>query len=211
MSRAADRCQHAWRAAQDVGDARAAQTATVGIEKQRPITPSSFREPCVKGIDRSCPQGAGALLTTLALERGDGYGIEAQISDIEPDDFLDPSPGVVEEQKQRQVTVSGSGGGVHQSEDLVFVEVLDFWMLKVCGSQLPESAAALQVLGGDGGDVASEGFQSSEAVIARARTAAALLLEAIRERSGRLPRRGRQSRARRPYSRSVGRRDPRRA
>ena len=115
--------------------------------------------PYLKGVKRPGPQRAGPLFATLSAEGDQSNGIASKIADVEVDELLDAGSGVVEKQQQRPVATTGDRiDGREESEDFVVVEVLDLRILEASGSQLANPAAALQVLGSHGGDVAGEGL-----------------------------------------------------
>ena len=168
---------------QDVGDARATETTAAGIEKQRAFLVVALLKPCLEGIERPGPQRAGPLFATFTAEGDQSNGIASKIADVEVDELLDTGSGVVEQQQQRPVAATGDRvDGLEESEDFVVVEVLDLWMFEASGSQLANPAAALQMLGSYGGDVAGEGLDGCEPVISGARTTVALGFEGVEER-----------------------------
>lgn len=172
---------------QDVGDARTAEAASLGVQEERPVGGAALSEPCFEGVDGSRPQGAGALLTTFALERDHRNRVQADIADIEVNDLLDAGAGVVKYQEERAIAASFSGSnGPHQLQDFVVLKVVDLWVLETGRRQLANSATPLKVLGSDGGDVARECLDRGKPMVAGACTALASFFQPDKKRTNHL-------------------------
>ena len=162
---------------QDVGNSRSAEASGLGIEEECSIVGAPLAEPCVDGVDRPWPERTGSPLPTLSFEDDDGDWVEAEVAEVDVDDFLDPGSCVVEDQEQGPISTALGLDGLGQSSDFTLFEVLDFGVLESGGRDLADPAAALEMLGSDGGDIAREGFEDGESLVAGPSTALSLVLE----------------------------------
>jgi hypothetical protein len=170
----------------NVGDAGAAQALTSGVEKQRRvlIAGCALIEPRLDRSDSTGPERTRALPSTLADDRHVRNRVEADVADVQIDEFLDAQAGVVQHEHKR--SVSKAVARVRRFDDagdLVFLEVAHFDVFGTRQGHLANSAAPLHVFRGNRRGVSREGLDRGEPMIASARTASALAFEMFEERS----------------------------
>ena len=169
----------------NVGDAGAAQALTSGVEKQRRvlIAGGALIEPRLDRSDSTGPERTRALPSTLADDRHVRNRVEADVGDVQINEFLDAQAGVVQHEHKRSVSkATARVRRFDDAGDLVFLEVADFDVFGTRQGHLANSAAPLHVFRGNRRGVSSEGLDRGEPMIASARTASALAFEMFEER-----------------------------
>lgn len=171
---------------QNVGDARPTQTFTSSIEEQGfPFSAdAALVEPGADRLYGARPKRARPLLAPLADDHHVWDRIEADVGDVQVDEFLDAQAGVV--QHEHECSIAKPPTCICRFDDarhLVFVEVAHLDVLGAGQGQLADPAAPLHVLGCRRRDVSSKGFDRRESVIASARPAPALAFEVFEERA----------------------------
>jgi hypothetical protein len=141
-----------------MSDPRSADAYASRTQEQRSggIGIWSHIEPGTDGLDGAVPEGTCAVLAALPAQCNHGDGLKSKVADIEIDDLLHASTGVVQEEKQGAVAPMISGDGLDQSDDLCVFEVPDLWALEARWEKFANPAAAFQVLWRDRGDETGE-------------------------------------------------------
>jgi len=162
---------------QDVRDSRSAEALAASVEEERLARAAALGEPCLEGIYCPPPEGAGSLLAAFSREGNHRDGVQAQITEIKVNDFLDTGASVVKQQEQCSLASLRGCDNPDQVNDLIILEIGDLGVLETSRRELTEPAAALEMLGSDRGHIACEGFEDSEPVVAGAGATVSLLLQ----------------------------------
>jgi hypothetical protein len=167
---------------QDVGNAGAGKTVASSVEEKRPIDAAAFIQPWLQSRNCPRPQRASPLFATLSLESHDRDRIKADVREVQIDDFLRSSTGIVEQYVECTIPSLRSWiDGLRELDDLILLKVLDLRVLEFGLRQLSDSAAPLEVFGRDGSDIAYEGLDDGKSVVSSTWAVASLLLEPFEE------------------------------